>query len=290
MLDRVALVAAAVLVILLGHSLAGLTWSLLPQSRQTPPTSIVNIGAAVRNPSTPEYQRIAQLSLFGKAQAETARATPIDAPDTRLDLTLRGILFNSDDEMARAIIASTGHPDEHFRTGQQVRPGVTLDRIYPDRVILLREGQYETLRLPEERLEASADAPRRPQAAARRPVRGASPSMAGPLGGIGTAQVLNQYRQQLVSQPENAHQFIRAEPVNDGGGLAGFRISPGADTRLFEAAGLQPGDIVTAVNDIQLDALDKGFLAMEELANASQLSVTVLRGGQQQTIQLNFQQ
>jgi general secretion pathway protein C len=282
-LDRAALVAAAALALLLGQALASLTWSVLPQPEATvPPPS--NVTAAARPAGAPDYQRVAQMSLFGRARADAVAQAPVEAPDTRLNLTLRGILFNTNESGARAIIASPGKPEKPYQVRDQVSPGVTIDRIFADRVILLREGQHETLRLPENRLAAAAQ---RPQAAARGATRRGAPAAA--PRDSGTAAALGHYRRQLRDAPEQATQFLRAEPVNRDGGLAGFRISPGMDTRLFEFAGLEEGDVVTSVNGIQLDQLDKGFEALEELGQANQLTLTVLRGGQQQTIQLQLQ-
>lgn len=281
MQDRAAVAAALLLVVLLGIALANLTWALMPISHETPPPvnrAPTSTGTAS---SGPDYRQIARLHLFGEARPEQVTQAPINAPDTRLNVNLRGILFNSHNDRALAIIAIPGSGEDHFRAGQEIRPGVKIDHIYPDRVILLREGRHETLRLPEKRLEtATAQAPR----------ANSRTSMAGPPGGGGTTTTLAHYRERLIAEPNQAHEFIRAEPVETDGQLRGFRLSPGADTSLFQAAGLHEGDIVTAVNGVQLDALDKGLLAMEELANAAELELQVIRGGQQETLRLQLQE
>lgn len=275
--DRLAFAAALILTVLLAHGLASLTWSLLPRAEQPPPpTAPLSEAPAV---ARADFSRLSNLHLFGRAQSQQRTAAPIDAPETSLNLTLRGILYNPDPKQARAIISAPNKEDEMYRVGDQVPGGATIDQIYADRVMLLRNGQYETLRLPEDRLNL-------PGGAAAAADSGGSPSL--PSAG---QEVLAEYRRQLIETPENASQYIQAEPVNQGGsGIAGFRVNPGADPAMFNLAGLQPGDIVTAVNELQLDTVDKGFEAIEELAASEEITLKVLRNGQEQTIQLQLKQ
>ena len=95
-LDRAALAAAALLVVLLGHSLATLSWSVLPQSQEpAPPPAAAAASPAEQRVAATDYEQLAGLSLFGVTATEpVAQKAPIDAPETRLNLTLRGILFN----------------------------------------------------------------------------------------------------------------------------------------------------------------------------------------------------
>lgn len=269
--------ASLVLVVLLAQALAGLTWSLLPTPEQTaePPRP----SASTAPVSRVDYQRIAALHLFGVPRVEqAAKPAPTDAPETRLNLTLRGILFNPDPLFARAIISSPGKEDELYKAGDPVPGGATIDQIYSDRVMLLRGGQYEALRLPEDRLDV-------PTTAYGGPDAGGGESL--PSGGAG---VLTEYRRQIIENPEQAMQFIQAQPVNrGGGGIVGFQVQPGADPGMFQLAGLEAGDIVTAVNEVELNSLDKGFEAIEELAASDQITIRVLRNGQEQTLQLQLQ-
>ncbi|WP_181919220.1 type II secretion system protein GspC [Alkalilimnicola ehrlichii] len=282
-LDRLALAAAVLLVILLGHGLANFTWSVIPQSREAaPPPQPIAASATEQRPAGNDYRRLASISLFGEASPDDVATAPIEAPDTRLNLTLRGILFNSNPDQARAIIAAPGRADEHYRVGQEISRGVQIDRILADRVILRRDGQYETLRLPEDRLDDVASAPPTPRQPSRAQSR--SPSQAS----TADTQDLNRYRRELLERPDQAQRYLRAEPVNTDSGMQGFRIQPGSDARLFEMAGLEPGDVVTAINDVQLDQMDKAFLALEELAGSGDITLRVNRGGREQTVRIQF--
>lgn len=272
--DRLALVVSLLLILLLAHALARLTWAVLPASEQALPPPAAAPAAQARA----DYRQLAALHLFGQAvQTNTPGGAPIDAPETRLNLTLRGILFNTSPELTRAIISAPGRDDEIYRTGAQVPGGAVIDQIYADRVMLLRNGQYEALRLPEESITAAT--PR--SAATPGQVRPRQQAAASGLAGI---------RQDIVANPQNVANYIQGEPVNRaGGGIVGFRVFPGQNRAVFEQSDLREGDIITNVNGIQLDGLDKAAEAMAQLASANAVTVTVLRDGAEHTLQIQLQ-
>lgn len=281
-LDLAALAASLILAVLVAQALASMTWALLPEpSFPPPPTTTAAVTPGAAQPA--DFEQLAALHLFGQARPDGDTrgpgGAPLDAPETRLNLTLRGILFNSMGEMARAIIAAPGQPDQHYRIGDDLPGGATIDAIYADRVMLLRNGRYETLRLPTDSLDVAGGGSGGRSAPAGRAAPAPSPA-----GGT-----LSEYRAQILENPQNAMQYIQASPINTGGGgIGGFRVAPGSDPRLFEMAGLQEGDIVTAVNGVQLDSMDKGLEAMESLATSEEVTVTLQRNGREYNVRLNF--
>lgn len=273
-LDRLARLSSLVLVVLLGYSLAELTWTLWPQPPQTLPPAAPGAAPTAGPRAEPGYRALPGLHLFGQAERSAADApqAPLDAPETQLNLTLHGILYNPNPSEARAIVAGPGGDERAYGVGDQLPGGATVEQIYPDRVILSRVGRFETLRLPENQL---ADVVRAPE-----PSAGQAP----PAGGV----ELDQYRQAILDNPENAAQYLRTEPVTENGRFAGFRLYPGPDTSIFDNSRLEPGDLVTAVNGVELDDMEKGFQALDTIAEAETLQLTVLRDGQPVNVQLQF--
>lgn len=265
------MVVSMLLVVLLAHALSQLTWQLWPVPGQGLPPPAVTASATQTGA---DYRQISSLHLFGRSVQEPARtAAPVEAPDTRLNLTLRGILFNTESGLTRAIIAAPGRDDEPYQVGAQLPGGATIDQIYADRVMLLRNGQYEMLRLPEETVAAPATTARRAQHPAR--------------GGAGGLAVV---RQDIVRNPQRVANYLQGEPVNRaGGGIVGFRVFAGQNRAVFEQSELEEGDIVTNVNGIQLDALDKAAEAMDQLASSDAVTITVLRDGAEHTLQIQLQ-
>ncbi|MFX8918398.1 type II secretion system protein N, partial [Acinetobacter baumannii] len=63
-----------------------------------------------------------------------------------LSLTLLGV-FAWDQKLSRAIIEPQGGEAKPFAIGDTIVAGATLQQVLPDRVILLRNGRAEALRL-----------------------------------------------------------------------------------------------------------------------------------------------
>lgn len=269
------------LVILIAHGLARLTWTLWPTTTRTPPApASASAAADSRGGQSEDWSRIASVHLFGQADKpsqQSARQAPMDAPETQLDLTLSGILYREDPNLARAIIAGPQGLEKFYRVGEQLPGGATLDAIYRDRVILLRNGRHETLRLPEEREGTSVEAYSASRGQEQEPrVSGADRS-------------LNDYRQQLLEDPARIQQYLQGRPAMRDGEMIGFRVGPGRNPRMFQMTGLQAGDIVTAVGDVQIDSPDKGFQVFDQLSRSDSVTLTVIRNGSQTQIPINFQ-
>ncbi len=94
--------------------------------------------------------------LFGEAaeQAAPVVADVVDAPETTLSLTLKGILSQerTTGRAASAIISSNRGEEQTYHVGRSIdnADGATLHSVYADRVLLNRNGRLETLRLPKE--------------------------------------------------------------------------------------------------------------------------------------------
>lgn len=275
------------LVALLAWNLAHLTWRLVPVEKgDTFIASMSPSSPASAEPQKKTYSllQVASLHLFGDATAvpvEQAQA-PISAPETALNLTLKGLIAVDQQEQALAIIAQGRGDEQAYRVGDSVPGGAELHEILADRVILKRGGRFETLTLPKERMENSTagTAPIPPSPAAR------SVTPQSRYGG--NPQELKEMRERILSNPQEAMQLINAQPVMDGGQMKGYRVSPGRDRRLFSSVGLRPGDVVTSVNGVPLsDPAQMGQL-LQQLTTANQLNVTVERGGRQSQLTLDL--
>ena len=261
----------ALLVVAVACAAAQLVWALVPvpQAGQWQPAPAQ---AAATAQSGPNLDAILGARLFGLYQPA---ANPQDmnlqaAPDTRLNLTLLGIFAGTQKGQSRAVIAPQGGEEKPFSIGDDVVKGVSLQAIFPDRVILSRSGQLETLRLDRDQ-----------------PNQGGGFVAGSDASGNLPAQ-LSQIRQQILQNPNKAAEFIRAQPAMSGSQMTGYRIYPGSNPAIFNGSGLQPGDLVVSVNGIQLDNPQKALQMLNDLSNASSVSLVVERGGQQQTINVSF--
>lgn len=276
--------ASLLLVIAIGRLAAELVWALVPApagaSWQPPPPPAPRVGAR----ATVDVSTIANAHLFGQYTAPAAPelADIAAAPDTQLNLTLLGILSSGRDETSggsRALISAQGGDEKPYAVGDDVARGVQLTAIFPDRVILSRGGRLETLRLDKDSASAL------PGSTLTR-VGEPAPQL---VDGDSGAESLAEIRSQLLADPSKVSDYLRVQPVNSGGGLAGYRIYPGRDRTVFTAAGLRPGDVVTSVNGVALNDPGRAMQTLSELSQSSQINITVDRGGQPQNFTLSFE-
>ncbi len=107
-----------------------------------------------------------------------------------------------------------------------------------------------------------------------RPMRMAKPSQSTAF----SIKNISEFRDKVMADPSKLMEIATAQPYSKNGQVLGFRLRPGKNRRAFRQLGLRNGDIVKDVNGIALDSLEKGIMLMSELAGASELSITVLRG------------
>lgn len=267
------------LIALLAFTAAQLFWLLLPvNSNDVGPGASNPAGlTAPLNPQS-DVGTILSAHLFGVRQL-TPETTPIIGvvPDTRLDLTLTGIFAASVPEESRALIKDSSGKQRSYAIDDDLPGGVKVSAIYADRVILLRAGRYEALRLE-------------PNKSPSLPNQASLPAVA-PPGGLapGTLTELKSVREQILANPAKAGEYIRIQPVYNEGKLQGYRLYPGKNRELFGNLGLQAGELVTSVNGVTLDDPAKSLQMLSTLAQASSLTLTLERAGQTRTVNVNLQ-
>ncbi|MEJ2686042.1 MAG: type II secretion system protein GspC [Gammaproteobacteria bacterium] len=272
--ERFAGAVNLLLVLWAAYLLAQLTWRVVPAPATPEPRTRVQ-ASVIAGAKTTQAAPIAQWHLFGEAAASAAASSqPINAPETHLNLVLRGVLSSSDVAHARAIIADPNGNENYYAVGAELPGGAELTRIYPDRVILRRNGRYETLKLPKDEVGGGAGSNN-------------SPGNAGASSSRAAGQLLRHYRNALARNPGELLQLARPQAVIEHGRFVGFRLHPGEQPALLGRLGLHNGDIVTAINGVELNSPGKGIQALQDLKNASSVNLTVQRGGRQ--IHLAFQ-
>ena len=286
MLERLPWVLAIMLMVALSFRLAELTWRIVPF---TETEEIIPPEAPATSAQTAKPQievSISQANLFGRVEIA---ATPqveeqVVVPETRLNLTLLGVISSSIAGTAKAIISDASGNEEYYSIGMQVPGGASLEEIHADYVMLKRNNRLEMLRLPAD--ESTGQ-----------PVAGGGMSM--PQNNIATAPqgrhmlppatlgtdnrstgaMLHEYRDALNQDPQSVMDLVRAEPVREGDKLIGYRVSPGRDRQLLARFGLRAGDVVTMVNGVRLDNPVKGLEIIQNLQTAAQVNIEVMRNG-----------
>lgn len=269
--------ASAVLVVLIAVLAAQLVWTLVP-TPQSAAWKPAPAPPAARSSQALDLNAITSAQLFGHYEppANPAAAALASAPDTQLNLTLLGIFADKrNPKDSRALIASSAGDEKPYAVGDDISRGVSLHAIFADRVVLSRNGRLETLRLDKDQPGSGYVPPT---------------DVAAPATEAGNPGALAQIRNQLLTDPSKTQDYIRVQPVqaNGGTGMHGYRIYPGRDRSLFTSSGLRPGDVVTSINGVELNDPAKSLQLLSDLSQASQLSLTIDRGGQTQTVNVSL--
>lgn len=248
------------LVIVLAAQLASLLWRVLGSSgADAAPPPAVDTGAV---PAV-DLGSIVNAHLFGVASMS---GDPNAAPATSANLSLAGTLAGIDPEQGWAIIGATAQAARVYATGATLPGGTKLLAVYPDRVILDRNGVRESLALP--RLSGAA---------------GAAPVPYGPAG-TQTGSLADSVRELMAQDQSAVNELLRPQPVFAGAQLRGYRVYPGRNRGQFAKLGLQPGDLVTAVNGAPLDDPNRGLEILRGVGMGSAVTLTIDRNGQQQQL------
>ncbi|NNE59178.1 MAG: hypothetical protein HKN36_13815 [Hellea sp.] len=190
-----------------------------------------------------------------KAQPAPEKNPDEDAPDTTLNLTLKGFIAPE-----RAIIEGADRKQTSYGVGEEVVNGVTIQGVYP-------EGEYVILNRSGNRERLSIDRNSEMSALTGRPATGFS---------AGTG----------VNNPMQMLNALQFEPVQNGNRLVGYRIqsSGGLDLRTL---GFRPGDVITKIGS---DDLTKPGVnvkqAIIQAAMSGNSTAQITRRGRKMTIRV----
>ncbi|MEW8027142.1 MAG: type II secretion system protein GspC [Candidatus Thiodiazotropha sp.] len=278
---------ALILVLLISWRAAEITWSLIPApeiQQKTQPQGVKTTPNNQRKMTSNQLDSVAKLHLFGVAgAAKTVKKIDTKAPETRLNLTLHGVFVADEAEKGEAIIGTSGNVQKYYKVGNAVMSGVTLQAVFEDRVVLLRNGQSEVLRFPKVSKPRSVTNSRNStKAKSRSSQAGFGP---GATAG-GTSKNLKKYSNLLRNEPLKIFEYVRFVPVKSREGMKGYRILPQKNRELYNQLGVRPSDLVTSVNGVALSNDKEAMKLMQKLKDVKSIQVEIVRNGKPQT--LNF--
>lgn len=258
-----------ILVLAIAWQLVQFTWLLLDRPAQnapatSPPPTPANAGAR----KGPDINQIVNAHLFGVEQAEQSQAT--EARPTQMNLLLTAVFATNDPKQGLAIIGESATTANVYSVGDAVRSGTVLHSVFPDKVILDNGGQLETLALPTQSLAGITMGQAAPRPA--------------------TNQFTENLRRLAETNPTVFSEVVRPQPVFANGVQRGYRVYPGRNRQQFARLGLQPGDLVLAINGTPLDDPQRGMEIFGTMGNSDRVTVQVERNGQTQDLTLNTAQ
>ena len=272
-LQRFPEILSVILIAGCSYTLATITWGLLPEGHDSAATPAIVSYSAPKTNSTQLFRQLSNAHLFGVASKQT-NSVPTSAPVTKLNYVLKGVLATEPMSLASAIIAQRkGGPEDIYGIGDKLPGNVTIEEIHPDHVILKRNGQLETLKLPEESgnlsFTASASNTRRSNTSGKQSLKGV--------------------RDQILKDPTSFGDYALPIVVKERGKQIGYRLDFQAKGEVFTAAGLKSTDVITSINGIALNTPQKSMRALRGMRAAKQLNLVVSRNGADVRINLQLQ-
>ncbi len=290
--------ACAILVVAIAYVLIRIVYLFLDSSVGTAPSvygASSNIGVPTSSGgSKVDTSAIALWNLFGKEGEQPAAAQQtqnVDAPETRLALELQAVFVSPQEDRSSAMIAEARKDSLLYRVGDKVPGNVTLEAVFPDRVLLNRNGALEALYFPENagagmsradsaargRDPRSSALMRRSSTNTARKAFGASNGAnmsASNMQSAMTGQMVGAIREQLNEDPSQVlNQFGLAS--NNG---RGYVVSEGGNPMLA-AAGARPGDVILAVNGRSLGDPQQDISLIEDVMQEGSVRISLERNG-----------
>jgi general secretion pathway protein C len=268
---------------------AKLMWQIIPEPQMsaTPSVTRAPVLSSASGKSGGDISKIQQLNLFGNAAAKPKVETVVDvtdAPETRLNLTLTGVVASSEVEAGTAIIENSGS-QAVYGLGEKIEgTNATLQKVYNDRVIIRNGVRNETLMLDGIDYE---EANRRREQMARM-----QPQPEETTDDDEDARELSDEALEATAaireRPASFTDFISISPQTSEGQLIGYQVSPGQKPELFKSAGLQAGDVITQINGFDLTDLQQSQEALSELRSAQTIALTIIRDDSLTTLYLDL--
>ncbi|MGL6260640.1 type II secretion system protein GspC [Vibrio sp. WXL103] len=280
-------ISGVLVIVLLAASawmLGKMVWMLVePETEVTPWRATQTSGNANANSSTIDLSKVHDGHWFGRFQEDAQpveRKQPVvqDAPKTRLNLTLVGVVSSDNVRKSLAVIANRGQQATYGIDETVEGTRAKLKAVLVDRVIIENAGRDETLMLD------GIDYNQRSQT----PTQSTAPSRSEPATASPDTDRLAAIQEEISSDPQKLFQYVRMSQVKRDGDVVGYRLSPGRDRELFESIGLQNGDIATQLNGQDLtDPAAMGQI-FQDISNLTELSLTVERDGQPYDVYIQF--
>ncbi|MFW7523676.1 type II secretion system protein GspC [Vibrio ostreicida] len=272
--DRISSVTMIVLMVATAWVAGALIWKPMESTSVIAwqPSSTKGSSSKQSSLNTTELQNS---HLFGRYQAQApAVKKPVvtEAPKSRLNVVLVGVVTSSNTEQSLAVIASRGQ-QATYGVGETLEGtrATVVDVLY-DRIIVDNSGRNETVML--EGLEYT----KKPQILPKSSSVGAEVAK----------DKLEEVRALLRKDTKKIYNYVSMAQVKRNGEILGYRLTPGKEGEFFESVGLKPGDIATQINGLDLSNPASMAEIFNNMSQLTEFNLTVEREGQSYEIYIGF--
>lgn len=300
--NKIILVIVVLLSLYLLAFAAKLTWQFIPQAETSTKNQIISTSAgSTQSASRLDISPLTQLNLFGNPEEKpvaVATTEMTDAPETKLNLTLTGVVSSNDPKVGAAIVENNGKQNTYGVGDKIDGTNATLDELFVDRVIIKNRLARETLMLDGIDFD---EANQMRQQESRQELPSQSDLRQGPDENSMSSddedvdsesnesfESIREMREQISASPTSFTDFISVKPHAPNGELIGYQVSPGKQPDFFRDVGLRSGDIIIEINGLDLSDPAQSLEAITVLREAQSLQLEVLRGDEALSLDIDI--
>ena len=224
--------------------LINLTWKII-----YPVNSVTysKDSSLLKNNSVDAYKNLSGDPFIKSTNQSLNQVFSIDVPPTSLSLRLYGIRYSNSGQLDAAILGFDPNNQRIYKTNEVIADDIILELIEPERVVISRGGIRESVTFDSDTV--------------------LSPEITKVLANSSKGIKVEDINSSALSQ------MISFQPYFSNGTLKGYQIYPGNQSKLFDSSGLKSGDVLVAVNG--LDIKDPSVL--KELSVFGQVKLDLIR-------------
>ncbi len=264
------------LIVYLAYICVQLMLSVLLSNMQTQTslkTNTTNVRLKMDAQDVRPYQ-----NLFGQFQKIQPKKNYKTVKQTRLNLTLLGILFR--EKGALAIIKNGNKQPKTYQVDDKITSGVSVEDIAKNYVVIEANGRLEKILIKFDYMDKDKQANKTVDLNINQKIKKKITHS--------QRQKLNKYFQNIATKPLDFLSLVSVKPYFSNGKFGGFKINPSKEKQLFYDLGFQKNDIVLRVNDVTLDNLSASSKVMKLLKKTKQFDVYLKRNGEQRIVAIDL--
>ena len=199
---------------------------------------------------------------FANSPNQTLNQTfDIDAPPTSLSLRLYGIRYSESGKANAAILGFNPNNQMIYKANDVIADDIVLEYIEPERVIISRGGITESVTFEKDSVLSKTF----------------TNSL---VTKDNTAPKINW----IDTEIDLSSNMITFQPYFSDGSIKGYQLYPGDDSSLFNQSGLQPGDVLVAVNGLSV----RDPSVLKELSGVNDVRLDLVRDDDDLSITLSL--
>ncbi|KAB8039493.1 PDZ domain-containing protein [Silvanigrella paludirubra] len=219
--------------------------------------------------------------LIPDAEEDGSKACSLEPFKSNLPYKISGILFGGTSETSLVVFDSGTNPV--FKQGDSLPQGGVLYSIEKNRILVTNKNCPEFIELT---------SPPPPDARSRSPqnASGANYKEDGfERNGNATTASKQWVNNILTNDFAKTLEEAKASPNLVGGQVKGFVITNITQNSVYAKLGLKDGDIVSAINGIELNDAARAIQTLNSMRNENTIDLQIMRGGQPISFKVNVQ-